>query len=145
MGCSASISEREADAFAAEFLTPTARIVPALPAHADFTKLARLQQTWGVSVGALLYRCRELGLLSGPAATRAWRRLNALRGAGAFAPEPVGNYPGEQPVLLTRAFDIATQHGLSLHELAHRLAWPTSLLSQLLDHSERRPALTVVP
>ncbi|WP_239090628.1 ImmA/IrrE family metallo-endopeptidase [Asanoa iriomotensis] len=70
--------EREADAFAAEFLTPRDSILPALPGRAELRRLAELQKVWGVSVDSLLYRCREVGLLSEQAAGRAWRRLELV-------------------------------------------------------------------
>jgi Zn-dependent peptidase ImmA (M78 family) len=56
--------EREADAFAAEFLMPAAVITAELPTRVDLPALLGLQQRWGVSVPALLHRCRELGTLS---------------------------------------------------------------------------------
>jgi SAM-dependent methyltransferase len=39
--------QREADAFAAEFLTPRASILPHLPRRLNFNVLADLQHTWG--------------------------------------------------------------------------------------------------
>ena len=45
--------EREADAFAAEFLMPEATISGELPLRTDFTAFIRLQHTWGVSVKSL--------------------------------------------------------------------------------------------
>ncbi|MFC8876077.1 ImmA/IrrE family metallo-endopeptidase [Streptomyces ardesiacus] len=59
-----SRQEREADAFAAEFLTPQASVLPLLPRRMDLGHLAGLRRTWGVSVHSLVYRCRELGLIS---------------------------------------------------------------------------------
>lgn len=38
--------EREADMFAAEFLTPRDSILPELPARADLHKLSRLRESW---------------------------------------------------------------------------------------------------
>jgi Zn-dependent peptidase ImmA (M78 family)/transcriptional regulator with XRE-family HTH domain len=137
--------EREADAFAAEFLTPRASILPALPRRLNFTVLAELQGVWGVSVNSLLYRCREVGLFSDSTATRAYQRLHALRQGGAFAPEPIAGFPGEQPVLLRRAFELATEHGLTLKTLASELAWPVPRLRELLSMHETRPALRLVP
>lgn len=40
-----------------------------LPTRIDLTALLNLQQRWGVSVAALLYRCRELGTLTEASAT----------------------------------------------------------------------------
>jgi Zn-dependent peptidase ImmA (M78 family)/transcriptional regulator with XRE-family HTH domain len=137
--------EREADAFAAEFLTPRASIMPDLPRRLNFTVLAELQHIWGVSVNSLLYRCREIGLFSDSTATRAYQRLHALRRDGAFASEPIAGFLGEQPVLLRRAFDLATQHGLTLTALANELAWPVPRVRELLTMNEARPALHLVP
>lgn len=74
--------ERQADAFAAEFLTPAARLTGSLPTRVDFTVLGRLQQTWGVSLDSLLVRCRELGLHTEAVSSRGWKRLRTLRGRG---------------------------------------------------------------
>ena len=136
--------EREADAFAAEFLTPRASILPSLPTRADFTVLAELQRQWGVSAKSLLYRCREIGLLSSSAASRAYQRLNVLQAQGAFPNEPINGYPGERPALLTKAFDLASQHGLSANALADELAWPMSRLRAFLNLDDSRPTLHLV-
>ncbi|MGH3912682.1 MAG: helix-turn-helix domain-containing protein [Pseudonocardiaceae bacterium] len=136
--------EREADAFAAEFLTPQASIVPELPARVDFTVLARLQAAWGISVKSLLHRCRELGLLSAPTASRAYQRLNDLTSQGLFASEPIAGYPGERPVLLVQAFHLATQRGTTLPRLAAELAWPVERVAVLLGLRSTRPCLRLV-
>lgn len=137
--------EREADAFAAEFLTPRASIAPALPAQVDFTVLARLQTAWGVSVTSLLYRCRELGLCSAPTARRASQRLSMLTSQGLFASEPITGYPGEKPVLLAQAFQLATRHGATLAQFASELAWPVEWVQELLGLRSTRPSLRLVP
>ena len=136
--------EREADAFAAEFLTPRATILPALPTRIDFTILAELQRRWGVSIKSLLYRCREVGLLSSSAASRAYQRLNVLQQQGAFPEEPITAYSGECAVLLTKAFELAASHGLGLTQLADELAWPVSRLRELLNVPDSRPTLHLI-
>jgi hypothetical protein len=98
-----------------------------------------------VSVSSLLYRCRETGLVSGSTAARGYQRLNALHRDGAFAPEPIAGFPGERPVLLRRAYELAARHGLALHALANELAWPVTRLRELLGMQEARPALRLVP
>jgi Zn-dependent peptidase ImmA (M78 family)/transcriptional regulator with XRE-family HTH domain len=141
-----SRQEREADAFAAEFLTPRDSILPDLPGRADLRRLAELRLVWGVSVDSLLYRCREVGILSDSAASRAYQRLNALRGQPGFAGEPVDGYPGEQPVLLRQAFDLAAaERALTLPALAGELAWPVARVRALLGMPDPRPALRIVP
>lgn len=138
--------EREADAFSAEFLTPRDSILPQLPGRADLARLAELQHMWGVSVSSLLYRCREVGLLSDSAASRAYQRLNALRGQPGFEPEPVSRYSGEQPALLKQAFDLAAeQTGLTIPALARELAWTPARVRELLGQPDQRPMLRIVP
>lgn len=138
--------EREADAFAAEFLTPRDSILPELPARVDLRRLVELQRVWGVSVDSLLYRCREVGLLSDQSASRAWRRLAELRSQPGFVAESVSRYPGEQPVMLRQAFDLAAKEtGLTVPELAHELGWAVSRTRELLGLTHQRPTLRLVP
>jgi hypothetical protein len=140
-----SRQEREADAFAAEFLTPQTSILPLLPRRMDLTYLAGLRRTWGVSVHSLIYRCRELGLISDATASRTYQRLRALDGQPGFAPEPVSSYTGEQPILLAQAFDLAVQEtGLSMRELAQELAWTPARVRELLGIPDTRPVLRLV-
>jgi Zn-dependent peptidase ImmA (M78 family)/transcriptional regulator with XRE-family HTH domain len=138
--------EREADAFAAEFLTPRDSILPELPTRLDLRRLAELRHKWGVSVDSLVYRCREVGLLSDSAASRAYQRLHALRDQPGFAGESITGYPGERPVLLQQAFDLAVaETGLTMKDLAAQLAWPASRVRQLLGMPDQRPCLRIVP
>lgn len=139
-----STQEREADAFAAEFLAPHASIRPHLPRRINFQALADLQHTWGVSVESLLYRYRELGLLSSSTFTRAHQKLHALRQDGLFSPQPIAGFPGEQPILLKQAFNLACHHGLTLSALAGQLAWPLPRLRELLGLQDHRPILRLV-
>jgi Zn-dependent peptidase ImmA (M78 family)/transcriptional regulator with XRE-family HTH domain len=138
--------EREADAFAAEFLTPRDIILSELPARVDFRRLAELQQVWGVSIDSLLYRCREVGLLSDQAAGRAWRRLAQLRQETGFAAESVERYPGEQPIMLRQAFELAAREtGLTDHALTQELGWSVARTRELLGLAHQRPVLRLVP
>ena len=137
------LQEKEADAFAAEFLTPGAVITPQLPSRMDLSVLDRLSKKWGVAVASLIYRCREVGTVSDPAYRRAYQRLNQLTRLGLFQPETVDGYPGEIPVLLSRAFELAEAHGLTLTTLARELSLPLSRVRLLLGdtHSAGRPEL----
>lgn len=138
--------EKEADAFAAELLTPSEVITPQLPARMDLHALDRLSRQWGVAVDSLVYRCREVGAVSDPAYHRAYQRLNQLRKLGLFQPERVDGYPGEIPILLSRAFALAESHGLTLTKLAHELTCTLPRLRLLLGDPEAtsRPQLRLV-
>jgi len=140
------LQEKEADRFAAEFLTPGEMVRPALPSRMDLRVLEELGKEWGVSVDSLVYRCREVGTVSDPAYRRAYLRLNQLRRLGLFPSEPVDRYPGEVPVLISRAFAMAGENGLTLTALARELTWPLPRLRLLLGDSEgdSRPQLRLV-
>jgi hypothetical protein len=125
------MQEREADSFAAEFLTPGEVIRPELPPRMDLKALEEIGRKWGVSVDSLVYRCREVGTVSEPAYRRAYQRLQQLRKLNLFAPEPIDRYPGEVPIMIARAFALAESNGLTMHALARELAWPLPRLRLL--------------
>ena len=140
------IQEKEADTFAAEFLTPGAVITLELPSRMDLKALERLGHKWGVSAESLVYRCREVGAVSDPAYRRAYQRLKQLRRLGLFRPEPVDGYPGEIPVMIGRAFELAEQNGLTMAALARELTFPLPRLRLLLGDAEAdtRPKLRLI-
>lgn len=98
-----NIVENQANRFAAEFLMPRAQIADLLPTRADWPRLAKLKETWGVSLQALLYRARQLGTMRDVTyrnamttiSTRGWRRR-----------EPGTVLSVEQPSLLPRAVEL---------------------------------------
>ena len=138
------LQEKEADIFAAEFLTPKDQIGPELPSRIDFNALIELSVTWGVSVDSLLRRCKEVGMASEATYRRAYQRLAALRNAGVIRPEPIEGFPGEIPALLRSAFKMAEQNGLTLKELAAELRITLPRLRLLLGEGDTRPALELV-
>ncbi|MFB6397863.1 helix-turn-helix domain-containing protein [Polymorphospora lycopeni] len=133
--------ERDADAFAAEFLTPRDTVVPQLPTRVNFPTFAELQRTWGVSISSLIYRCREIGLYTDTTAQRAYQRLNQMKPE----PEPIEGFPGEQPSLLRKALERASEYGLTVPDLATELRWPLTRVRQLLGSTDQRPTLNLVP
>jgi Zn-dependent peptidase ImmA (M78 family)/transcriptional regulator with XRE-family HTH domain len=140
------IQEKEADRFAAEFLTPGEAVKSELPSRMDLKALEQVGKKWGVSVDSLVYRCREIGAVSDPAYRRAYQRLNQLRRLGLFQPEPVDGYPGELPILINRAFAMAESNGLTMTVLARELTWPLPRLRLLLGDADgdTRPQLHLV-
>jgi Zn-dependent peptidase ImmA (M78 family)/transcriptional regulator with XRE-family HTH domain len=136
--------EREADAFAAEFLTPCSELIDQLPARVDFHVYDKLSHAWGVSIKSLIYRSREVGKISDVSARRAYQRLNQLRGLGFYPADPVLGYAGETPSLLAKAFARAEPEGLTLTALARELSWNLNRLRLLLYGFDRRPQLHLV-
>ena len=137
--------EREADAFAAEFLTPADQIADQLPHRFDVKALRQLSHEWGVSIKSLVYRSRETGAISDAVARRAYQRLNHLYEVGILGADPVTQYPGETPALLAKAFELAETHGtLTLTKLARELRWRPKRVRELLGQPAQRPVLRLV-
>lgn len=134
--------EREADQFAAEFLTPGAEIQPLLPRTARIAALDALSKTWGVSVESLIYRMGELRVISDISIRRAHQRLAAL--AEYRRDDPLTSFPGEMPTLLREALELAGRTGYTPAALAVDLCWPAAHLREVLGEVDARPALHVV-
>lgn len=138
------LQEREADAFAAELLTPADVITPRLPSRLDIASLERLGREWGVNIESLIYRCKEVGAVSDATYRRAFQRLNQLRQTNLYQRDPVDGHPGEQPALLRSAFALAEQHGLTRSALAAELRCTLPRLRVLLGERNDRPVLRLV-
>jgi Zn-dependent peptidase ImmA (M78 family)/DNA-binding XRE family transcriptional regulator len=136
--------EKEADSFAAELLTPREEIRAEIGHRVRLADLADVGRRWGVSIKSLIKRTQEMGLVSEATARRNYQRHAQLVSSGLLPAEPVSGYPGELPSLLTQAFSLAEQHGLSMADLADELRWPTPHLRMLLGQQTERPRLRLV-
>ncbi|MFC0040842.1 ImmA/IrrE family metallo-endopeptidase [Actinomadura rayongensis] len=112
------IVEDQAQRFAAEFLLPADEIAGELPAFADWDRLAVLKARWGVSIAALLYRARTLGVMHEPVYRAA---MAAMARQGMRRREPGPARPLEGPTMLTRAIEMS---GLDRDALARRAGVP---------------------
>ncbi|WP_280381435.1 helix-turn-helix domain-containing protein [Nocardia wallacei] len=138
--------EREADTFAAEFLTPHAAMISSLPRRADLDALADLREVWGTPTPSLLLRCIELGFLSEASFRRAQARLRD-RGdrANPDRPERVAEYPGERPSMIAESFAVAsTSHRVSVTDLARELAWEPATVRRILGRPQQRSHLRLI-
>lgn len=135
------IVEGQAQSFAAEFLMPAEQIAPDLPSRIDWECLHAAKRRWGVSLKALVYRARTLGLISEAAQRRAYITLASQ---GRVEAGPLG--PPESPSLLGAAAALLNSHGTTLEHLAHAARLP---LQQVVDvvtaGSESRPRLQLPP
>ena len=136
--------EREADQFAAEFLTPRSQIVNLLPRRVNLSRLDELSRYWGVSVDSLLLRMKETGTVSDASVRRGYQKLNQLRSSGLETQEPVNAYPGEMPSLLAQAAELADQAGYGQIDLARELRWHPARLREVLGAEDPRPRLRLV-
>jgi Zn-dependent peptidase ImmA (M78 family)/transcriptional regulator with XRE-family HTH domain len=105
--------ERQAHAFAAEFLAPATEIADDLPSRADWVALQKLKRRWGISLKALVTRAHHLGKFSDATYRMALRHL-ATQGL----PEAGSLGALEQPVLLPRAAELLGGTEEALAQLA---------------------------
>lgn len=110
--------ERQADAFAAAFLAPADEIRSVLPARIDWSRLLELKTTWGISMQALLYRARTLGVMNEYTYRRAMTQVGAR---GWRLNEPGDRAPAERQILLTKALDLVAARGIDLATVAEEL------------------------
>jgi Zn-dependent peptidase ImmA (M78 family)/transcriptional regulator with XRE-family HTH domain len=136
--------EREADAFAAELLMPAVAIAPLLPRRVQLHRLEELSQQWGVSTRALVFRSKELELISEATARRAYITLNSLTASGALRPRSIADYPGEQPELLRNALELLEGAGQPIAEIAADLQMSTRQVRNLAGVREPPTRLTLV-
>lgn len=132
--------ERQADMFASEFLTPKDVIREQLPRRIDFTRLEELSRWWGASVHSLVYRSKELELISESTARRAYMTLNGLPRHS----ESIWDYPGERPELLRNAIELLDGIDISLAQIAADLQMTPRHVRRLADIDDPRPKLTLV-
>jgi Zn-dependent peptidase ImmA (M78 family) len=105
--------EAEADAFAAEFLTPARSITADLKAL-TIDRAMRMKMHWRVPIKMLIRRAAELGSISRDQATRLYKQYSAR---GFNAGEPY-HLPMETPSILARAIGVhLNAHNYTRQEL----------------------------
>lgn len=140
-GEQSAVIEKEADEFAAAFLTPAASMDATLPQRLDLTALDRLGRTWGVSPHSLVRRMVERGRTTESSARRAYQRLAMVNDPYA---DPSSAYPGEVPTLLRKAAELAGDHGAGIPALSEALRISPRHVRDLLGEIDQRPELRLV-
>lgn len=131
--------EREADAFAAEFLMPELLVRPEL-ANLTLGKAVDLKRQWGVSVAALIQRAHQLGVLTDARRTSLFKQLSA-RGWRVREPASEEIAP-EKPELLDHIATHLRERGLNDNEVAHMAGYRSADINRLMPGS---PRLRAVP
>jgi len=139
-----SVMERQADAFAAEFLTPKNVLINQLPRRFNMTRLQELSLLWGASVHSLVFHSKELELISEATARRAYITLSGLAKSGAMRPQPIWDFPGERTELLKNALDLLDGAGVPLVEFAANLQTTSQRVRRLAGIDDRPPKLRLV-
>lgn len=139
-----SISEREADAFAAEFLTPREELRKELPIRFNLSRLDELSQKWGASPKSLVFRSKELELISEATARRAYITLSNLGKAGVIQAQPINRFPGENPELLKNAIELLDEANVPLTQIARDLQMSPRHIHRLAGIEDVKPKLRLV-
>jgi Zn-dependent peptidase ImmA (M78 family)/DNA-binding XRE family transcriptional regulator len=109
------VVENQAHRFAAELLLPEDELKDLLPSKADWRILASLKEAYGVSLQALLYRSRSLGVMSDVT----YRNAIAYLSSKGWRRREPGEMPAvEQPSLYPRAVEILSSVGMDEISLA---------------------------
>ncbi|MBY8877482.1 XRE family transcriptional regulator [Actinacidiphila acidipaludis] len=109
------VVENQAHRFAAELLLPESEVRDLLPSKANWRVLASLKEAYGVSLQALLYRARSLGVMSDVT----YRNAIAYLSSKGWRRREPGEMPAvEQPSLYPRAVELLGQVGIGELALA---------------------------
>jgi Zn-dependent peptidase ImmA (M78 family) len=133
--------------FASEFLTPAVEIEPDLRGlrTGEFRRLMTLKAHWGVSIGMLIQRAKDLGCISDRQFKEFRIRLSRM---GWHTSEPV-DLPSEAPSIMQRAISVhLSEHGYTDEQLAQTaLMTPAAFRRHYLPDAPRqgtRSALRLV-
>jgi len=125
--------EDEADAFAAELLTPSGVIARAMPSRPTLSSLAMLKTQWGVSIKSLIRRARELEVIDQDRAISLYKQISS-RGWNRFEP---GHVPVEKPRAFRKLAEIAYGDPINVGLFAKQRAWSEELAYGVLDQYAR--------
>lgn len=120
--------EVEADAFAAELLTPLDAIANEMPSRPTLSSLTMLKTRWGVSVKSLIRRARELQVIDQDRATSLYRQISS-RGWNRAEP---GHVPREKPRALRKLAEISYGPVVKVSTLAKDAGWSDELALMVL-------------
>jgi Zn-dependent peptidase ImmA (M78 family)/DNA-binding transcriptional regulator YiaG len=134
--------ERQANRFAGALLLPRETLAEEFAsARINWTRLLELKQRWQVSLSALLFRARDLGVLSPTAYESAMKHMSR-RGWRHREPGDLG--PPERPALLRRATELLEEHGVDVHQLGSQAHVPFERVEELLGLRQvERPVVAV--
>ncbi|UFJ40102.1 XRE family transcriptional regulator [Brevibacillus humidisoli] len=131
--------EKEAHRFASAFLLPY-NSFPQEIFSSSLDHFISLKKRWNVSIGAMIYRAEELGIISDYQALYLRKKMNAL---GMTKREPLdAETPLEEPIALKQAIELLLEHnvkgksdlvseiGLSAKEIEEVANFPDGYLTE---------------
>ena len=134
--------ENEADQFASEFLMPREAILDDLSLPVTIRSLSTLKPRWGVSVASLIYRSRELGVISERRARSMF--IEVSRRWGRSKPEPI-RIGVEKPRALRKLAESVYGDPPDIRRFARDFALPMQLAAAIIgSHAARSEVVGVV-
>jgi Zn-dependent peptidase ImmA (M78 family) len=121
-------AEKEAHAFAGEFLMPSASIKAVGRITPNLDHIVRLKRNWAVSVAAMILRLHEIHLLTYYHYNRLYVELS---GRGWRVSEPFGISP-ETSQVWQKVFADLRKHGQGIQYLADELLLPSNEIAKLV-------------
>lgn len=124
--------EKEAERFAAAFLLPRKSFPneiysPRLMAFLD------LKQRWKVSIQAMVYRCKTLGIFDEQQVTNLYKQISARKWRTHEPLDGEDGLPLEQPLLLTKIAEMVLLAGrIKRDELKGALGFSSSVIEKLV-------------
>ncbi|MEV6963424.1 XRE family transcriptional regulator [Streptomyces sp. NPDC051207] len=140
-GQAGSAIEAEADAFAAELLTPRSALAQVMPMRPTLSSLAMLKTQWGVSIKSLVRGAREIGVIDQERAISLYKQISAR---GWNRQEP-GHVPREKPRALRKLMEIHYGDGLSTTAVARGADWSEELAMKVLEQHATAEELPHAP
>lgn len=134
------IAEDQAQRFASEFLMPADQIRDYLPRSTTgrgWATLRALKEHWGVSIQALLFRARSLGVMSDVTYRNAMIRISSL---GWRRAEPGNVSIVEMPSLIPKAVEVLDSAGVSAADLVHGPGLPLAVFNLIASRTPSQVA-----
>ena len=123
--------EREADRFAAAFLLPR-KSFPNEIYSPRLTAFIDLKRRWKVSIQAMIYRCKTLGLFDEDQTTNLYKEISRKKWRTQEPLDGEGGLPLEQPLLLSKVVEMVLSAGrVKRDELKERLGFSPRWIEDL--------------
>jgi len=126
--------EKEAFGFAASLLLPTVQFAREAPRHVTLDHFVPLKMRWGVSISAMIVRCKGLGIFTQWQYEDAFKDLGR-RGWRRLEPSPIELEESRLHVLVLNGLE---QHRVSAAEFAAGIDLYPELLAELMPAAARR-------